>query len=84
MTAGLGLLVRLAVGNDQSARTEWLGLTGKRRAGKLACAVWNGGKAVKPYLSLPFCPRGIMLEERCSTFKLTASAALSARRGHFI
>ncbi len=48
------LLVHLAVGNDESTRTDQCGPTGKRRAGKLARAVWNGGKAVKPYLSLPF------------------------------
>jgi hypothetical protein len=43
------LLVRLAVGNDQSARAEYYGPTGKRSAGKLACSVWSGGKAARPY-----------------------------------
>jgi hypothetical protein len=28
--------------------------TGKRSAGKLACCVWRGGKAARPYLSLLF------------------------------
>ena len=45
-------LVRPAVGDDQSARSKYYGPTGKPRAGKLACAVWSGGKAVRPYLSL--------------------------------
>ena len=45
-------LVRSAVGNSESARSEYLGPTGKRSAGKLACSVWSGGKAVRPYLSL--------------------------------
>ncbi len=45
-------LVRSAVGNDESARSKYLGPTGKRSAGKLACSVWSGGKAVRPYLSL--------------------------------
>jgi hypothetical protein len=45
-------LVRSAVGNDESARSKYLGPPGKRSAGKLACAVWSGGKAVRPYLSL--------------------------------
>ena len=55
MTVGVlyVLLVRFAVGNDQSARSKYCGPTGKRSAGKLACSVWSGGKAVKPYLSLP-------------------------------
>src|SRR5262249_53545091 len=29
------------------------GPTGKRSARKRACSVWSGGKAAKPYLSLP-------------------------------
>ena len=45
-------LVRSAAGNSESARSEYLGPTGKRSAGKLACSVWSGGKAVRPYLSL--------------------------------
>jgi hypothetical protein len=52
-------LVRSAVGNDESARSKYLGPTGKRSAGNkrsarggLACSVWSGGKAVRPYLSL--------------------------------
>ena len=49
----LRALVRLSVGNDESALPESTGPTGKRSAGKLACSVWSGGKAVKPYLSLP-------------------------------
>ena len=44
--------VRFAVGNDKSARSKYCGPTGKRSAGKLACSVWSGGKAVRPYLSL--------------------------------
>ena len=46
------LLVRRSVGNDESARAQYLGPTGKRGAGKLARPVWSGGKAVRPYLSL--------------------------------
>jgi len=45
-------LVRFAVGNDKSARSKYSGPTGKPRAAKVARAVWSGGKAVKPYLSL--------------------------------
>jgi hypothetical protein len=54
MTVGVlyVLLVRFAVGNDKSARSKYCGPTGKRSAGKLACSVWSGGKAVRPYLSL--------------------------------
>jgi len=50
-------LVRPAVGDDKSARSKYCGPTGKRSAGKLACSVWSGGKAARPYLSLlkPFC-----------------------------
>ena len=59
MTVGVVLLVRFAVGNDKSARSKYVGLTGKRSAGNkrserggLACSVWSGGKAARPYLSL--------------------------------
>ena len=54
MTVGVlyVLLVRFAVGNDKSARSKYCGPTGKRSAGKLACSVWSGGKAARPYLSL--------------------------------
>ena len=54
MTVGVlyVLLVRFAVGNDQSARSKYCGPTGKRSAGKLACSVWSGGKVARPYLSL--------------------------------
>src|SRR6266498_82813 len=54
MTVGFisALLVRRSIGYDQSALDESFGPTGKRRAGKLACAVWSGGKAARPYLSL--------------------------------
>jgi hypothetical protein len=45
-------LVRPTVGDDKSARSKYYGPTGKRSAGKLACSVWSGGKAVRPYLSL--------------------------------
>jgi len=56
MTAAFPL-VRFTVGNDKSARSKYYGPTGKRSAGKLACSVWSGGKAVRPYLSLlkSFC-----------------------------
>jgi hypothetical protein len=40
------------VGNDKFAQSESCGPTGKRSAGKLACSVWSGGKAARPYLSL--------------------------------
>jgi hypothetical protein len=36
-----------------SALSEYTGPTGKRSAVKVARSVWNGGKAAKPYLSLP-------------------------------
>jgi hypothetical protein len=36
-----------------SALSESTGPTGKRSARKRACSVWSGGKAAKPYLSLP-------------------------------
>src|SRR5262249_7900699 len=36
-----------------SALPESIGPTGKRSARKRACSVWSGGKAAKPYLSLP-------------------------------
>ena len=45
-------LVRPTVGDDKSARSKYYGPTGKRSAGKLACSVWIGGKAARPYLSL--------------------------------
>jgi hypothetical protein len=52
-------LVRSTVGNDKSARSKYCGPTGKRSAGNkrsarggLACSVWSGGKAERPYLSL--------------------------------
>jgi hypothetical protein len=45
-------LVRPAVGDDKSARSEYCGPTGKRSARKLACSVWSGGKTVRSYLSL--------------------------------
>jgi len=41
------------VGNHESALREYLDPTGKRSAVKVACCVWDGGTAVKPYLSLP-------------------------------
>ena len=44
--------MRSTVGNDKFAQSESCGPTGKRSAGKLACSVWSGGKAVRPYLSL--------------------------------
>src|SRR5262245_7161716 len=46
-------LVQLSVGNDESALPESTGPTGKRSARKRACSVWSGGKAARPYLSLP-------------------------------
>jgi len=50
------LLVRRAVGDDQPALAKYVGPTGKSGAVKVARPVWSGGKAVKPYLSLPFGP----------------------------
>jgi hypothetical protein len=46
-------LVHLSVSTGESALPESIGPTGKRNARKRACSVWSGGKAVKPYLSLP-------------------------------
>ena len=46
--------MRRCVGNGDSALDEYLHPTGKRSAVKVARSVWSGGKAVKPYLSLPF------------------------------
>ena len=45
--------MHLSVGNGESALPESTGPTGKRSAVKVARSVWSGGKAVKPYLSLP-------------------------------
>jgi len=45
--------VHLSVSNGESALPESTGPTGKRSARKRACSVWSGGKAAKPYLSLP-------------------------------
>ena len=50
---GPSRLVHLSVGNGESALPESTGPTGKRSARKRACSVWSGGKAAKPYLSLP-------------------------------
>ncbi len=36
----------------ESALREYVDPTGKRSAVKVACCVWKGGKAVRPYLSL--------------------------------
>jgi len=36
------LLVRLSMGNHESALREYLGPTGKRSAVKVACCVWDG------------------------------------------
>jgi hypothetical protein len=46
--------VRRTVGADESALGQYVGPTGKPGAVKVARPVWSGGKAVKPYLSLPF------------------------------
>ena len=69
MTVGVlyVLLVRFAVGNDQSARSKYCGPTGKRSAGKLACSVWSGGKAVRPYLSLLKVIGGALAAAECQT-----------------
>jgi len=40
------------VGDHESALREYLDPTGKRSAVKVACCVWGGGKAARPYLSL--------------------------------
>ena len=50
---GLLRLVHLSVSIGESALPESTGPTGKRSARKRACSVWSGGKAAKPYLSLP-------------------------------
>jgi predicted nucleic acid-binding protein len=46
--------VHLSAVHGESALPESTGPTGKRSARKRACSVWSGGKAVKPYLSLPY------------------------------
>src|SRR5262249_12998922 len=51
---GPSRLVHLSVSNGESALPESTGPTGKRSARKRACSVWSGGKAAKPYLSLPY------------------------------
>src|SRR5262249_51498827 len=51
---GLLRLVHLSVGPGESALPKSTGPTGKRSARKRACSVWSGGKAAKPYLSLPY------------------------------
>jgi hypothetical protein len=42
--------VHLSEGYFESALPEYLGLTGKRSAVKIARSVWGRGKAEKPYL----------------------------------
>src|SRR6516164_755847 len=78
--AGPQRLVHLAVGNDASALPESTGPTGKRRARKRACSVWSGGKAAKPYLSLPIyvAVRPSAAPMRVSSFRLLT---LSCRYG---
>jgi len=46
--------VRRTIGDDESALAQYVGPTGKPGAVKVARPVWSGGKAVRPYLSLPF------------------------------
>jgi hypothetical protein len=46
--------VHLSATQGESALPESTGPTGKRSARKRACSVWSGGKAAKPYLSLPY------------------------------
>jgi hypothetical protein len=47
---GPSRLVRLSVGDDESALPESTGPTGKRSAVKVARSVWGRGKAARPYL----------------------------------
>ena len=46
--------MRRTIGDDEAALAQYVGPTGKPGAVKVARPVWSGGKAVKPYLSLPF------------------------------
>ena len=62
-------LVRPAVGDDKSARSKYYGPTGKRSAGKLACSVWSGGKAVRPYLSLLEVVGGALAAAECQAVR---------------
>ena len=50
---GPSRLVHRSAAYGASALPASTGPTGKRRARKRACSVWSGGKAAKPYLSLP-------------------------------
>ena len=63
--------MRPLVGNDKSALGQYRSRTGKRGAVKAACHVWSGGKAAKPYLSLPERPQ-------CN-FRASVSAVAGAR-----
>ena len=45
--------MHFSAAHGESALPESTGPTGKRSARKRACSVWSGGKAAKPYLSLP-------------------------------
>ena len=47
------------------AQSESCGPTGKRSAGKLACSVWSGGKAARPYLSLLRADSGALAAAEC-------------------
>src|SRR5215831_9860613 len=62
-------LVHLSAAQGESALPESTGPTGKRSARKRACSVWSGGKAAKPYLSLPYwlCERALK-PKLCSQF----------------
>jgi hypothetical protein len=63
-------LVRPAVGDDKPARSKYCGPTGKRSAGKLACSVWSGGKAARPYLSLLEASPSALAAAECQAVRL--------------
>ena len=69
-------LVHFSAAHGESALPESTGPTGKRSARKRACSVWSGGKAAKPYLSLPYTAthgrvcRKLSRVSKCSTVPL--------------
>src|SRR5215510_5019056 len=60
-------LVHLSAAQGESALPESTGPTGKRSARKRACSVWSGGKAAKPYLSLPEGVSDLLIPRQIAT-----------------
>jgi hypothetical protein len=82
--------VRPSVDTGESTLSESTGPTGKRSAVKVARSVWNGGKAVKPYLSLPITEMPGYLRPHVQTIlpgpkdpKYTSERDSSGRHGSY-